>query len=440
MRRQATCNLLATLSYPPWTKGLDREVYMTPGGEERIPFHIYVQRTGVRTVASQHNAILSTFHQLPEEVQLHILAMCPASTLFQLMRTSSKLRTEASKLFWGERDTYFLVEARWLIDKAYSGQSTWDMAFLANVQNLEIEYQPVLTLDICLQRDGTREIQRNLIDNFWDSLKSRFPGVKKVIINHNEESLGWEDKKELFPLALQLLVQACPPGIESSVLFLEKKPQPQLIAKTKGWRTATWQRCLFRQASNGQWSKSKQGKLWKTVMMPPKRFNGPVGHFNELKFHCYQTIPLQRFGLWPLMVEALDRHHFDAGRNAPFACPLSGCTTYFSQAGEWTVHAAKVHYLEWKTLLEILPSGGVGAGVKERSQALDRKTKEVQKAFKVMKDAWVAGDNATQREMKSGWIEQLSSDAAWETEEKGEKSKVWLEFMQEVYSDCQSSV
>ena len=85
--------------------------------------------------------------------------------------------------------------------------------------------------------------------------------------------------------------------------------------------------------------------------------------------------------------------------------------------------------------MEILPSGGVGADVKERSQALDRKTKEVQKAFKVMKDAWVAGNNATQREIKSGWIEQLSSDAAWETEEKGEESMLWLEFMQEVYSD-----
>ena len=52
----------------------------------------------------------------------------------------------------------------------------------------------------------------------------------------------------------------------------------------------------------------------------------------------------------------------------------------------------------------------------------------------MMKDAWVAGDDTTQREIKSAWIEQLSSDAAWETEEKGEKSKLWIEFMQEVYS------
>jgi hypothetical protein len=99
MRRQAICNLLTTLSYPPWTKGLDRAVYMTPDGEERIPFYAYIQPTGVGTNTLQHSTTLWAFRQLPAEIQLHILTMCSASTLFQLMRVSSKLRTEASKLF-----------------------------------------------------------------------------------------------------------------------------------------------------------------------------------------------------------------------------------------------------------------------------------------------------------------------------------------------------
>jgi hypothetical protein len=435
MRRQATCNLLATLSYPPWTKDLNREVYMTSGGEERIPFHVYVQPSNICTVALQHSVALSTFLQLPEEIQLHVLAMCSASTLFQLMRTTSKLRIEASKLFWGKESAYFLVEAQWLLEKACPGESNRDMAFLTNVQNMEVEYQPGISQKICLQRDETVQIQHNLVDTFWTSLKDRFPNVRKVILNHNEGNTSWQDDKEPFPLALQLLLQACPQGIESSVLFLEKKQQLHPAAETTNWRTATWQRCLFQQKDNGEWYKSEPESSRKTILMPPKQFKGPVGRFNQLRYQCYQKIPLQRFGLWPLMVEALDRHHFDVGRNVPFACPLPGCTAYFSQAGEWTVHAAESHYREWKRLLEILPSTSAGAGLRERSQALDRKTREVQEQFQEIKDAWVRGDETIQREIKRSWIEQLNGDAAWETEKKGEMSRLWIRFMEDLHSD-----
>jgi hypothetical protein len=64
------------------------------------------------------------------------------------MHTSSKFRTEASKLFWGKGDAYFLVEAQWLLNKAYPGQSFWDMAFLTNVQNIEIERQAGIRQEI----------------------------------------------------------------------------------------------------------------------------------------------------------------------------------------------------------------------------------------------------------------------------------------------------
>lgn len=134
------------------------------------------------------------------------------------------------------------------------------------------------------------------------------------------------------------------------------------------------------------------------------------------------------------MVEALDRHHSSLGRDASFVCPLSSCTASFCQAGEWTVHAAKTHYQEWKRLLEVLPDSRVGARLKERSQALDRKTKQVQEQFKETKNAWITSDEATRAKIKRSWIEQLGSDAAWETRGKGEESCLWVEFMQHLHS------
>jgi hypothetical protein len=46
------------------------------------------------------------------------------------------------------------------------------------------------------------------------------------------------------------------------------------------------------------------------------------------------------------MVEALDRQFFNLERNTSFAYPLPSYTANFNQAGEYTIHAAKVHYQE----------------------------------------------------------------------------------------------
>jgi hypothetical protein len=410
---------------------------MTTAGEALIPFSAYVQSSGTCTAIPRHSITPRGFYQLPEEIQLYILAVCSTSTLFHLMHVSAKLRIEASKLFWAKEDAYFSVEAHWLLHGAYSGHSYWDMAFLAQVQNVEVEYTPTTSKSICPQQeDGTISIQQNLITAFWATLKGRIPNVKKVILNQNEENIGFGDETKYLPLAIQLLLQACPQDIEVSVLFLEKKQEAALDeAVTTDWRTATWQRCLYQQTRAGVWDKRKSDRLRQTIMMPPKQFKGPVGRFIEFRYQCYWNIPLQRFGLWPLMVEALDRHHFDMGRNESFCCQLAGCTAYFTRAGEWTVHAAEVHYQEWRRLMEILPNDSVGADLRERNRALDRKTTEVQENFKEMKEAWKIGDEATRDEIQRSWMEQLASDAAWETREKGEKSKLWLGYMEDLYSD-----
>ncbi|KAJ6274254.1 hypothetical protein PSV08DRAFT_367897 [Bipolaris maydis] len=419
MHRDAICNLLELLSYPSQSRDLHQAVYITSSGEERTPFHTYVSPT------------FSIFSQLPVEIQLHIVAMCSVSTLFQLMHTSSKLRREASKLFWGQKATYFLIEAEWLIDKAYPGQSFWDMAFLANVQNVEVEYQPVISKKICIHEHGTLVLRHDLINTFWDALKHWCPNLQKVILNQSKGSYSLEDDNEPFPRALQCLLQACPPSIKCSLLYLEQKPQS--ATGILQWRTDPWQRCLFQYTDDRGWLKTEPQRMRRTILVPPKQFKGPVGHYMGLRYQAHKKIPLQRLGLWPLTVEALDCYHFDGVRDKPFSCPLSGCTAYFSQGGEWSVHAVEVHYREQKKLLEVLPSNRIGAELRERSQALDRKTKQIQEEFTMIREAWVAGDETAQEEIWQLWMEQLHHDAAWEAQETGMKSTLWADFMQDVY-------
>jgi hypothetical protein len=54
----------------------------------------------------------------------------------------------------------------------------------------------------------------------------------------------------------------------------------------------------------------------------------------------------------------------------------------------------------------------------------------------MIREAWVVGDEAGQAEIQQLWMEQLHNDAAWETQETGMKSKLWVEFMQDVYIDA----
>ncbi|PVI04163.1 hypothetical protein DM02DRAFT_202829 [Periconia macrospinosa] len=426
MNRKWVCNLLADFSHPPWTKSLDRVVYMSigKGGEEQIPFHAYVQPNDTCTVKAHHNATFWSFSRFPEEIQLHILAMCPASTLFQLMHTSSKLRIEASKQFWANPNVYFYVLEKWLMDKAYQGDTLWDVSFLAQVQNVEVGYSLDIDERIYRQQNGRVEIESNLADIFWASLKDRIPNVKRVILNQHSGTRKMGDVL----LAMQLLVEASPPGVECSILITEEKQ----TSESTPWNTDTFQRCLIQPKEQGVWEKRKPGKFRETVLPPPKKFEGPVGRFMELLYQFGWKIPPQRSGLLLLMVEALDRHHFDMGQHEPFSCPFSSCTAYFSNGGEWTIHAAEKHYHDWEKLPEYLPNSSAGTDLRERIQALDRKRREVREQFQKIRDAWRTSHEARRREMKYSMIEQLANDPSWETEEKGEKHWVWEEFLRAV--------
>jgi hypothetical protein len=152
------------------------------------------------------------------------------------MHVSSKLRIEASKVFWAKQNAYFLVEAQWLLEEAYPGYTLSYVAFTTQVQNVAVQYRPLASRTICPRPDGILNIQRSRITGFWAALRQRFPIVKKVILNRTEESASSEDDKEPFTMALQLLLEACLHDIECSVLIFEKR-KPQYNANTTSFFT-----------------------------------------------------------------------------------------------------------------------------------------------------------------------------------------------------------
>jgi hypothetical protein len=106
MLPEFVCNFLATLTHPPWTKALRRDLHMTLEGEERIPFSFYVRPSPATAGSSCQTTSFSHYNALPSELQVYILTFCSAPTLFQLMKVSSGLRADVGKLFWADPEAY----------------------------------------------------------------------------------------------------------------------------------------------------------------------------------------------------------------------------------------------------------------------------------------------------------------------------------------------
>ncbi|KAF2185367.1 hypothetical protein K469DRAFT_708149 [Zopfia rhizophila CBS 207.26] len=427
------CNLLATLRYPPWTKELNWGLHMTMEGEERIPFHSYVQPGTASTCFPGQISSMPQFSTLPVELQLRILSFCSARTLFQVMRVSSALRIEASKLFWANPDAYFLVDAHWLLNGGHPGYTGCDLPFLSHVQNVEIEYHHGRDDEICPLHDGVMEVRRELITNLWKSFKKRFPNAKRVVINQNWVSPPWRNETEPVPQALQILIQYCPPEIEAFAFIVEEE-NLTIGTSTSVPSMKKWQRSLYRRSAGDIWTRVGTGRRHKTILVPMKHFHGPVGGFERLK-HEGERVLLQQHGLWPLSLEALDRHYFDNKKHKSFSCPYSDCDAYFEKAGEWTVHAIESHVKDWRMGKRfcILPDE-LRVVFEERERALEGNKEEINTQLWKTIDEWNEEGGEKRRQMEREWMEQLENDEAWNTGKTARESGLWREFLLQMES------
>jgi hypothetical protein len=426
MRPEFACNLLEALPLPPWRKELDWGLYITRKWERRIPFSTYVRPKISTTTNSFQGQATSCpqFGALAAELQLRIISACSISTLFQLMHVSSALRADASKLFWANPSAYFLVDAYWLLDGGYPGYQCSDSTFLQNVQNVEIEYEPSTNNDIWPRLGEEMAIRQDRITTFWSSIERRFPQVKRVVLNQNGEPGIWGGV-DAVPPPLQALVQACPLRIEISVFVSKRQPLPNANTSTEIQPRQTWQRSNLRFGANHVWTELEFRPI-KTILLPIRQFDGLVGRFEVLKHMCLR-IQLQQYGLWPLAIEALDRHHFDNGRNKPFACPWPECDAFFDKAGQWTVHAALLHY-QHPSQFRILPDE-IRVLLEERASMFEDSIAQARTQFSRIKKEWGNAGQDERSAIRRVWTEQLEN--MWDAAREGaSENKLWENFVE----------
>ncbi|KAJ4287639.1 hypothetical protein N0V90_012342 [Kalmusia sp. IMI 367209] len=332
------------------------------------------------------------------------------------------LRAEASKAFWADPHTYYHVDAAWLVDGGWPGRTCHDMSFLDHVQNIEIEYG--IDADRMLNLRGSLlDVNYSLVHGFWTALKKRFPRVKRIVINQN-----WGNK------CLASLAKACPPSIDVSVLV----NGPYIGAEPVGHSTRN-KRSLHRFVGVNGWEELASGPRHKTVLIPMRKFTGPVGEYEKAKYVALR-LDLQRHGLGAMMMAALDQHHFEPEdfhkvQFTPRSCPMTDCDQDFWRPGSWTIHGISQHsddlipgqeFLGWPEELRCL--------FIQRNLEFDSVYEKLSLDMNRIHCEWnepeggERSQRAKRREIRQGWMEQLDKDENWKTGEPAGRSALWKAF------------
>lgn len=415
----------------PWTKPLNWNLHTTLDGEVITPFPFYVQP---EATSCPSGARFPQFLELPAELQLHVFRFCDAATLFQLMRVSSTIRAEASKLFWSYPDAWYYVESHWLFSGGFAGHAHHAIDFPPYVRQLEVGFDKHylhqaaadelgVDLDPSYSSLVTPQLIEKHLREFWKTLQRRFPRVTHVTL---DQRYTWRKTEEVVLKGLERMVALCPPSINVSVSFLQEagtQLERRLWRPTKACAGTT----------NCKWELVSPRWTRQSVLLPLKEFHGPVGLYCSLE----ATHNSRRAGaVRLLLIEAHARHHFD-GCHEPFYCVNQKCGAWFELPGEWIEHALESGHDEGvppPTELEgRAPPDELMILFQEHQAMVDCVWQEdVTDVWPKLDEFW--GKEGSERRLiaEQEFLHQLEHDPLWEQGKPARESAVWGQFTLEM--------
>jgi hypothetical protein len=406
-----------------WREPLDPTIAMTQKGRFYKHFHQLV------CPAPDSTAPGVSFHQyieLPAELQLRVLELCDAPTLFQLMHTSRHLRAEAKKLFFSNQKTWYYLSADSLLEGC-PAESIYDIEFLACVEQLDLECSGAT--EDCLtgrMRDMAywAEVQLEFDEkDFWQIVRRLFPRVKRVILS--QESRSPLDKDPV-ACCYQKLAQACPQDIDVSICATETEED----AVGRRRKRVCW-RLRAGQEDVDAGTTLERDELLKSPLMPvvppQKACRGRVGKFlrsaalwNKLNGQCF-AVPMHR-------AAAVEKHYFEK-QYEPFSCSLTNCDAWFEQPDQYTTHLLATRHGK-----EEEAPGQFETVFTENSKRLERLKNDHREAQCRFWDWWGTEDDAETLSMaKKEVMDQLEHDALYMQNKPIAEHGLWRMILQTAF-------
>jgi hypothetical protein len=271
-----------------WKKPLNLSLHSTHDGEIRVPFTHHVRQPNAPPSAS-----FPQFTLLPLELQLRVLNWCEKSTLLQLMHTSRFIRAEANKLFFSDPEAIYWIDAEWLLQGGYPGDTLYDLNFMLHVEHLYIDFFWMTEKNWMNPADwdvysGTEEeavvgayggMDEN-VRKFWSTVQHRFPRLKHVTLGDDHDRSSLRETSRVPPIVYRKVGEMCPVGIEVSVaLFQGGDRSTNRRMRGRLWRLVTFQ-ADTNTDTKAQWEECSS---WyePLIVMPYKILRGPVGKFQD---------------------------------------------------------------------------------------------------------------------------------------------------------------
>jgi hypothetical protein len=346
---------------PSWDLPLDLNVYVdTEISELRVPFGHHVQASPPHhPVATSATSTFPQFALLPVELQHRVLSFCDSATLFQLMRVGFT-RTEAEKRFWADPTAFYCLNGFWVCQGGYASEAFHDLDFLARVQRVNVwfdddrmtewidgqEYSEYLRLSVIdTDRYHLKNAPEELIQDvdekarrFWGKLQHLCPRLTQILVTAGRYRWFPDSTPNII---LERILRSCPGGIKASVStrygYVPSAPEVE----------PQWIPCVWRLIGNTKnnvessdtWAPENVDWTPRFILLPPKKFHGPVGSFQRSMFKYHRYLMWKK-ATEPLCIDAIERHHFH-NRHKPFSCPLPNCEDDFHARGNFFKHCGR---------------------------------------------------------------------------------------------------
>ncbi|KAH7396769.1 hypothetical protein DE146DRAFT_50181 [Phaeosphaeria sp. MPI-PUGE-AT-0046c] len=316
-----------------YTRLLNWEQFSTFNGEIHIPFARYVKRNTTHVV----NTTFWPFLRLPRELQLQIIQFCNGATLFQLMHTSCRTRSDAQQLFWSRSDIWYHIDGEWLLAGGLTGYTHYAVNFLCNVQRVEIQFHNMNSffddwidgerrLVVYDQAQPIRTVDEQ-IEDLWRLLATLCPRVKHVVVSESCE-------RQALHKVHKALVERCPAPLSVTASYLQgTRSNPSTVQRLRVKKPFPYH------GNTDNWPILDIAWTRQTILLPLKEFRGPGGIFQRTEYALTVFI-YQIRSLDLLRIEAIEKYHFGTECRA-FSCPEPTCPARFTLPGQWPAHVGE---------------------------------------------------------------------------------------------------
>jgi hypothetical protein len=431
--------------------------------KQLVPFKYFIRPASLPPLEASRT--FTCFANLPVEIHLQIYDFCDTPTLFQLMHTCARTRTEASKRFWSQQDIWYNCPDTSLFDYFIKHPiPLFCVSFASQITQVEIDVETLGTVfgnesvvkngDVVYDSESsespnngeTVEAEAHPVTTldkariFWKRVQTVFPSISRVVISGKpwmEENHDWFPDCDANNVDVSLAIQQAPPHISVFIATECRRKQPNDLENGH----KLWQ--FNKQFDPPSWYQVPGFWTPKRVLLPPRQFvNYPLDTLLKI-ISIQSNMDLERRGLHWLTLESYPRY----ATTARIQCPNPMCNALLPTRKVWSQHLQETHHGRLRARCtynenQVRCSANTPADVKAKLEARHKwivgRQRDADKMTSQLENEWEYKGPEERRMFQTAFHEQLRNENIFAPGELVVDKCGWIELMEDVLDSVDS--